>query len=218
MNALGPALTSRAMAGDPLPVCLELPELSVQLRVLIHGILDSRPPKCCGSDLRTEAASVISNWDAACKPVSVSVVVAWLRSINLASDVPVQAVEFVVRAAAIAEALEDFPLGVFTRQTRRMAQQEFKYFPGSATIATFLRGGAGKLKSTLRALRIIVDLPPPPPPEPQPTSTERLAVLAARQAVIDEFHRKLREAGLYGGYSKLRVSSSHDPDETPQNA
>ncbi len=35
MNALGPALTGRAMVGDPLPVCLKLPELSVQLRGLI---------------------------------------------------------------------------------------------------------------------------------------------------------------------------------------
>ncbi len=146
------------------------------------------------------------------------IVVAWLRSINLASEVPVQPVEFTVRAAAIAVALEDFPLGVFTRQTRRMAQQQFKYFPGSATVATFLGSDAGRLKSTLRALRIIVSLPPPPPLEPEPTPEERLAVQAARQAVVDEFHRKLREAGLHAGYGKMRVSSSHDPDETPQNA
>lgn len=191
-----------------LPLSLELPMMSVPLRLLVGDVRDNRAPASCGADLRAEAAAVLVSYSAACRPVPPQTVSSWLHTINYASSAPVTRGEFTARADAIAEVLCNLPVGLFTRQTRDDFAAEHRIFPGAADIKSALARRANDLQFTTRALRIIAGLPDPecPASQPsQPSQAERDASLARVRATI--------ASGL-PNFRPGVVSSSHGHDET----
>ena len=108
MNDLMPV----APGTGALPLSLELPMMSVPLRLLVGDARDNRAPASCGADLRAEAAAVLVSYSAACRPVPPQTVSSWLHTINYASSAPVTRGEFTARADAIAEVLCNLPVGL----------------------------------------------------------------------------------------------------------
>ena len=189
---------------DSLPFALELPAISLALQILIDRLRHDKAPPSCLGELRNEAAAALPIYEAACQPVPQHLVGAWLHTINYASSAPVGRGEFAIRAAAIAKALSNMPVGVFTCETSYRAAGAWKFFPGAFEIKEFLGPSTGKLFHTRHALRVIGKLPETKPPEPLPTPAER-------EAVLKEFHKALA-AMLPGWRRPDTISSSQDQD------
>lgn len=183
MNDLTPVPQERG-ATTLLPDAVDLPVMSIDLKRLVDAVRGGRSPRTCAPDLREEARRLGPLYAGACQPVAKAVFVEWLRSINFASSAPVGPKEFVHRARALADVLASLPSGVITRQTRDQVAVELKFFPGAAEIAGALRDRVASLTSTLRAMRVIADLPSTLFDEPVVTEAQRREILARHREAL----------------------------------
>jgi hypothetical protein len=131
-----------------------------------------------GAAHRAEAIAAADAMQPPCMPAGEQTANAWLLALNFALDAPLNRESFALRGGAVARAISDLPMLVFTGETLAEASRTFQFFPGAAAVSKLLEPKARSVLSLRRDLMIVAGIPEPARPNRPATDDEVVAVLA----------------------------------------